>query len=139
VWWLDHLGGSPVSRDTMRFCNESSNGHSQLDLYCWEGTTYTWLDVPVDVAGEQGYAILGSNGDRGEPATILINDKTLASARKLIGQLRELGSRVDTASEAELANADEARVDINEILAGEFEQLLLKAGLVEPLVASEGA
>lgn len=49
-----------------------------------------------------------------------------------------MGERVDTATPAELSKIDEARADINEILADVFEQMLLEAGLVQPLVASEG-
>ena len=63
----------------------------------------------------------------------------MASARKLIGQLYELDSRVDTVTEAEMVRIDESRADISEILPGVFEQLLLEAGLVQPLVSSEGS
>ena len=44
---------------------------------------------------------------------------------------------MDTATPAELAKIDESRADINEVLADVFEQLLLEADLVEPLVVSE--
>jgi hypothetical protein len=43
------------------------------------------------VVGERGYTILSDNGDGNGPAAILINDETLASARKLIAQLYESG------------------------------------------------
>jgi hypothetical protein len=100
---------------------------------------YTWLDAALDVVGEHGYTILSDNGDGDGPAAILINDETLASARKLIDQLYELGERVDTATPAELAKIDESRADINEILADVFEQLLLEAGLIQLLVTREGS
>ena len=100
---------------------------------------YTWLDALLDVVADHGYTILSGNGDGDGPAAILINDETLDSARKLIGQLYELGEGMDTATPAELAKIDESRADINEVLADVFEQLLLEAGLVEPLVASEGS
>jgi hypothetical protein len=103
------------------------------------GAGYTWLDAAVDTVDEHGYIILNQNGDGGGPAAIPINEEILTSARKLIAQLHELGSRLDTASEAELARIDEARAEINEILAGEFEQLLLEAGLVQPFVTGEGS
>ena len=100
------------------------------------GVGYTWLDAAIDVLGEHGYVILNQNGDGDEPATFFVNDETLASTRKLIAHLHELGSRVDTASETELTRIDEARADINEILAEVFEQLLLEAGLVESRLSS---
>ena len=71
------------------------------------GSGYTWLDAMIDVVGERGYTILSDNGDADGPVAIFINDETLASTRKLISQLHELGSRVDTASEADLARIDD--------------------------------
>ena len=89
------------------------------------------------MVGDHGYTILSDNGDGDGPAAILINDETLTSARKLIARLYELGARIDRAGPEELAEIDGQRADINEILAGVFEQLLLEAGLVEPPVVSE--
>ena len=103
------------------------------------GACYTWLDAAIDIVGEHGYRILSDNGDADGPVAILANDETLASARKLIAQLHELDSQGDTASEAELASTDEARAEINEVLADVFEQLLLEAGLIEPFVTGESS
>ena len=87
--------------------------------------------------GEHGYTILSDNGDGDGLAAIFINDETLVSARKLIGQLYELGNKIETAAPADVIKIDESRADINEVLADVFEPLLLAAGLVEPPVASE--
>ena len=51
----------------------------------------------------------------------------------------ELGERIDAATPAELARIDESRVGTHGILADVFDQLLLEAGLVQPLVSSEGS
>jgi hypothetical protein len=125
-------------------CHEKPDGDAETGIRRKESdqsschlSGYTWLDAAINAVGDHGYTILSDNGDGDGPAAILINDETLASARKLIGQLYELGERVDTATPVELAKIDKARADINEVLADVFEQLLLEAGLVQPLVSSE--
>jgi len=86
-----------------------------LRRHCRQGGAgYTWLDAALDVVGEHGYTILSDNGVGDDPAAILINDEALASARKLIGQLYELGERMDTAAQYELTKIDEQRADITE-------------------------
>jgi hypothetical protein len=119
--------------------NELSELVGQMCRHYIRGESgYTWLDALLDVVGDHGYTILSDSGDGDGPAAILINDETLASAHKLIGQLYELGVQLDTATPAELARIDESRADINEVLADVLEQLLLEADLVQPLVSSEG-
>ena len=103
------------------------------------GAGYTWLDAAIDVVGEHGNVILNQNGDGGGTAAIFINDATLKNVHQLYDKLSELGSKIDTATQHELTGIDEARADISEVLADVFEQLLLEAGLVQPLVASEGS
>ena len=103
------------------------------------GAGYTWLDAMIDVVGEHGYTILSDNGDDDGPAAIFINDETLASTRKLIDRLREIGQQIDGATSSDLDELDEETAEIDGILSDLLVSLLVDAGLVEPLVVGEGS
>ena len=69
---------------------------------------------------------------------ILINDETLESTRQLVDRLRQIGQAVDTATGSDLDELDEEAAEIDGKLSDLMVSLLVEAGLVEPLLASEG-
>jgi hypothetical protein len=91
------------------------------------------------VVGEHGYTILSDNRDGDGPAAIFINDETLASTRELIDRLRQIGAATETVTGSDLGELDEEAAEIDGILSDLLVSLLVDAGLVEPLVVSEGS
>jgi hypothetical protein len=91
------------------------------------------------VVGEHGYTILSDNGDGDGPVAIFINKETLESTRQLVERLRQIGLAVDGATGGDLERLDEEAAEIDGILSDLLVSLLVDAGLVEPLVASEGS
>ena len=89
-------------------------------------------------AGDHGCTILSSNGDGDGPVAIFINDETLASSRELIDRMRQIGQAVDGATGSALDKLDEEAAEIDGTLSDLLVSLLVDAGLVEPLVVSEG-
>jgi hypothetical protein len=71
--------------------------------------------------------------------TIQIPEEAINYARVLVDELRETGAAVDTTNSGQMAKVDENAGELNEALADLFIAVLVDAGLVEPLVTSEGS
>jgi hypothetical protein len=90
-----------------------------------------WLDVMASELEQHGYTVI-------KPAIITPSPETLEGARRLIERLREVGEAAETASGSDLAELDEEASVLHETLSDLLIELLVEAGLVEPLIADEG-
>jgi hypothetical protein len=91
-----------------------------------------WLDVMASELERQGHTVT-------KPATITLSPETLEGARGLIERLREIGKAAETATGPVLAELDEEASVLHETLSDLLIELLVEAGLVEPLVTGEGS
>jgi hypothetical protein len=91
-----------------------------------------WLDVMASELERHGYTIT-------KPMTITLSPETLEGTRGLIERLREIGEAAETATGSEfLAELDEGASVLHETLSDLLVELLVEAGLVEPLVTGKG-
>ena len=91
----------------------------------------SWLDVMADALEQHGYTVT-------KPAMIKLTPKTLTGLRGMIERLREVGEAAETATGPALAGLDAEASVLHETLSDLLVSLLVDAGLVEPLVVSEG-
>jgi hypothetical protein len=92
-----------------------------------------WLDVMASELEQHGYTVIRAT-------TITLSSETLEGVRGLIERPREVGEAAETATGSDLAVLDEeASVVLHETLSDLLIELLVEAGLVEPLVTSEGS
>lgn len=68
--------------------------------------------------------------------TAAVGNQYLSKGRQLIECLREIGAAAETATGGELAELDEEAGVIHETLSALLIELLVEAGLVQPLVSS---
>jgi hypothetical protein len=91
-----------------------------------------WLDVMADELEQRGYTVI-------RPVTITFSPETLEGTRKLVDRLREIGEAATTAMHGDLVELDEEASVLHETLSDLLIGLLVEAGLVEPLITSEGS
>jgi hypothetical protein len=90
-----------------------------------------WLDVMASELEQHGYTVT-------KPVAITLSPETLEGARGLVERLREVGQATETATGSDLAELDEEASVLHETLSDLLVELLVEAGLVEPLVTGEG-
>jgi hypothetical protein len=91
-----------------------------------------WLDVMASELERHGYTVI-------RPAAITLSPETLEGTRGLIERLREVGEAAETAAGSDLTELDEEASVLHETLCNLLVELLVEAGLVESLIASEGS
>jgi hypothetical protein len=91
-----------------------------------------WLDVMASELEQQGYMVI-------RPATITLSPETLEGVRGLIERLREIGEATPTATHGDLVELEEEASVLHETLSDLLIELLVEAGLVEPLITGEGS